>query len=131
MDSVRLGVIGTAGSMAGAHQKYFKDIPNLVFAAAADHNADGLDKIVDEYKIKPFPDASAMIASGEIDAVLPAERLTVTLSYDDAGIVSDDDAEPAVDEAAVDDLRCIELSWSGPSWERRADALRSLSESSC
>ncbi|MGH1505767.1 MAG: tRNA (adenosine(37)-N6)-threonylcarbamoyltransferase complex ATPase subunit type 1 TsaE [Acidimicrobiales bacterium] len=57
---------------------------------------------------------------GEIDAVLPAERLTVTLSYDDADR----------DEGA-DDRRRIDLAWAGPSWERRAEALRSLGAASC
>ncbi len=49
----------------------------------------------------------------EIDAVLPAERLTVTLFFDDDR----------------DDGRIIELSWSGPNWERRAAQLSALADS--
>lgn len=72
MKKVRLGVIGAGGSMAGNHHKYFKDIDQLDFVAASDIDPDGLSKVAEEYDIKPFDDASAMIASGEIDAVLIA-----------------------------------------------------------
>ena len=75
---VRLGVIGAAGSMAGAHIAYFKDIPGLTFAAAADvpDAKDRLDKLADEHGCKTYTDASAMLSKasggGDIDAVLIA-----------------------------------------------------------
>lgn len=72
MNKVRLGVIGAGGSMAGNHQKYFKDIDGLDFVAASDVIPEGLAKVVEEHGVKPFDDASAMIASGEIDAILIA-----------------------------------------------------------
>lgn len=72
MQKVRLGVIGVGGSMAGAHQSYFKDIDGLEFVAGSDVMPEGMNKAADEYGFKPFDDASAMIASGEIDAVLIA-----------------------------------------------------------
>ncbi len=72
MDSVRLGVIGAGGGMALSHQNYFKDIPGLTFAAASDVMPEGLAKSVDKHNVKGFADASEMIRSGEIDAVLIA-----------------------------------------------------------
>ncbi len=71
---VRLGVIGAAGGMAGSHISYFKDIPGLTFAAAADipQAGDKLKTLADEHGCKTYTDASAMIASGDIDAVLIA-----------------------------------------------------------
>jgi predicted dehydrogenase len=72
MDRVRLGVIGAAGSMAGAHITYFKDVDGLDFIAASDVAAEPLAKLAEEHGVKAFDDASAMIASGEIDAVLIA-----------------------------------------------------------
>jgi len=72
MNKVRLGVIGAAGSMAKAHQKYFHEIDHLDYAAASDVAAEGLAEVAKEHSVKPFDDASAMIASGEIDALLIA-----------------------------------------------------------
>ncbi len=72
MKKVRLGLIGAGGSMAGNHHKYFKDIDGLEYVAASDVAAEGLAKVVEEFGVKPFADASAMIASGEIDAVFIA-----------------------------------------------------------
>ena len=72
MEQVRLGVIGAAGSMAGNHQGYFKNIDGLKYAAASDVVAEPLKKVAAEHKVKAFDDAEAMIRSGEIDAVLIA-----------------------------------------------------------
>lgn len=72
MEKVRLGVIGAGGGMASNHQKYFKDIDGLDYVAASDVAPEGLAKVVEAYGVKPFDDASAMIASGEVDAILIA-----------------------------------------------------------
>ncbi len=90
MDQVRLGVIGAAGSMATAHQKYFKDIDGLTFAAASDVVAEPLAKIAGEHKVEAFDDAEAMIRSGEIDAVLIAcphyQHPTFAMAAFEAGV---------------------------------------------
>lgn len=72
MSKVRMGVIGVGGLMARGHQAYFKDIADIDFAAGSDISAEGLKKSAEEFGFKPFDDASAMIASGDIDAVLIA-----------------------------------------------------------
>lgn len=72
MDKVRLGVVGAGGGMANAHQNYFKNIAGLDYVAGSDVAPEGLKKAADTHGFKPFDDASAMISSGEIDAVLIA-----------------------------------------------------------
>ena len=72
MESVRVGVIGAAGSMAKAHLSYFDSIPGLKLTAVADVVPEKLAEVAEQYGAKPFEDASAMIRSGEIDAVLIA-----------------------------------------------------------
>ncbi|MEM1028654.1 MAG: Gfo/Idh/MocA family oxidoreductase [Planctomycetota bacterium] len=72
MEKVRLGVVGVGGSMAGNHQNYFDDIEALDFIAGSDIDAESLAKSVEDKGIKGYDDASAMIASGEVDAILIA-----------------------------------------------------------
>lgn len=72
MDKVRLGLIGAGGSMAGAHQSYFKDIEGLEYVAASDVDAQALQRIEKEQGVKAFADASDMITSGEVDAIMIA-----------------------------------------------------------
>ncbi|MEO1235643.1 MAG: Gfo/Idh/MocA family oxidoreductase [Planctomycetota bacterium] len=72
MDRVRFGVIGAGGSMAGLHIRTFDQIDGLAFTAASDVDADALAEVVEEHGVRGFADASAMIGSGEIDAVLIA-----------------------------------------------------------
>ena len=72
MDKVRIGLIGAAGSMAGAHQKSFAKVDGLDYAAACDLKPDELARLAEAYGFKPFDTAEAMIDSGEIDAVLVA-----------------------------------------------------------
>ncbi|MEM6551933.1 MAG: Gfo/Idh/MocA family oxidoreductase [Planctomycetota bacterium] len=73
MDKVRLGLIGAGGGMANAHQKYFKDIPGLDYAAASDIDPDALERVKADYSPRhTFSDAREMMDSGEIDAVFIA-----------------------------------------------------------
>ncbi|MEM9882315.1 MAG: Gfo/Idh/MocA family oxidoreductase [Planctomycetota bacterium] len=72
MKSVRFGVIGSGGSMANAHQKYFADIPGLDYAAASDVDPDALAKTVETYDVEGFASAEDLITSGKVDAVLIA-----------------------------------------------------------
>lgn len=72
MNQVRMGVIGAGGGMAGAHQAYFGGIEGLDYAAASELSEDKRKKIADTYGVETFADASEMIASGSIDAVLIA-----------------------------------------------------------
>ena len=71
---VRLGVIGAAGSMAGAHLAYAANIPGLDVAALADVPAasDKLAELAETHSSATYTDASEMIRSGDIDAVLIA-----------------------------------------------------------
>ncbi|MEM7627161.1 MAG: Gfo/Idh/MocA family oxidoreductase [Planctomycetota bacterium] len=72
MKSVRLGVVGAAGSMAGMHQAYFESIDGLEFVAASDVVPKKLAEVAEKYGVKAFDNASEMIRSREIDAVLIA-----------------------------------------------------------
>lgn len=72
MKSVRLGVIGAAGSMAGGHQGYFGSIDGLEYAAASDVVPDKLAEVAEKHGVKAFDSATDMIRSGTIDAVLIA-----------------------------------------------------------
>ena len=69
---IRLGVIGAAGSMAGAHQKYYEKIKGLEYVASCDISDDVLKPVIEKHKTKPWTDAAAMIQSGDIDAVFIA-----------------------------------------------------------
>ena len=70
MDSVRLGVVGATGGMATAHRQYFEKIDGLVYAAAADRNADKLAAFAEETGVATFTDPQAMVDSGTIDALM-------------------------------------------------------------
>ncbi|MEM9420857.1 MAG: Gfo/Idh/MocA family oxidoreductase [Planctomycetota bacterium] len=72
MKKVRLGVVGAGGGMAGAHQEYFEGIEGLDYVAASELGEEKRNAVVEKYGVKGFADASEMIASGEIDAVLIA-----------------------------------------------------------
>ncbi len=72
MKQVRFGVVGAAGSMAGAHQGYFEKIDGLEYVAACDISEDVLKPVAEKYGVKAWTDPEAMIKSGEIDAVLIA-----------------------------------------------------------
>ncbi|MBB6430722.1 Gfo/Idh/MocA family protein [Algisphaera agarilytica] len=72
MEKVRLGVIGAGGGMAGAHQDYFKGIDGLDYTAASELSEEKRNEIVEKHGVQGFADASEMIRSGLIDAVLIA-----------------------------------------------------------
>ncbi|MEM8739211.1 MAG: Gfo/Idh/MocA family oxidoreductase [Planctomycetota bacterium] len=72
MDKIKIGVIGAGGTIASLHMGYFDQIEALSFVAASDVVPEALAKVAEERKVKPFDDASAMIASGEVDAILIA-----------------------------------------------------------
>ena len=71
MNEVRLGVIG-CGGMARNHMRLYPEVPRLRFAAASDIFAPNLQAVVNEYGVKGFDSAEAMMESGEIDAVFIA-----------------------------------------------------------
>lgn len=70
MKEVRLAIIGL-GNMGKAHAQNILagKVPRLRLAAVCDHNPDALTAFKD---IKSFSDSSALIKSGEVDAVLIA-----------------------------------------------------------
>lgn len=72
METIKLGIIGAAGTMATAHQQYYKDIPGLEHTAVCDLTDEITDPVAQRYNAKPWTDAEAMIRSGTIDAVVIA-----------------------------------------------------------
>ncbi|MEM1109881.1 MAG: Gfo/Idh/MocA family oxidoreductase [Planctomycetota bacterium] len=72
MDKVRLGVVGAGGGMAGAHQEYFSGIDALQYTAASELNEEKRNEVVEKYGVEGYADASEMIASGKVDAILIA-----------------------------------------------------------
>jgi predicted dehydrogenase len=88
--SVRFGVIGAGGSMAGSHQNYFEKIDGLDYVAASDVDPEGLKKVTEKYGVEGYDDAKAMIESGKIDAVLIAcphyDHPTYSMAAFDAGV---------------------------------------------
>ncbi len=85
MDEVRLGIIG-CGGMASNHMKYFGDVPRLKFTAATDVVPENLQRTVENYGVKPFDTAEAMLDSGEIDAVMVATPHYFHPQYSIAGL---------------------------------------------
>lgn len=69
--TVRFAVIG-CGGMAQSHMNYFAEIDGLEFVAVSDVQQDTLDKVTAKYDVKGYSDAEALMASGEVDAVLIA-----------------------------------------------------------
>ncbi len=77
MDSVRIGVIGAGGGMAGNHLRDIAEMDGVPLAAVSDISQDALDRLKEKYPdARSYTDASAMIAAasdgGGIDAVLIA-----------------------------------------------------------
>ncbi len=73
MDSVRIGVIGAAGSMASHHRKYIPELDGASLAAVCDIDAKKLaDVAKDHPDAKVFDTAEALIDSGEVDAIVIA-----------------------------------------------------------
>ena len=72
MDHVRIGLIGSGGSMAGHHLGYFGKMDRLKLTAVCDIDPEKLDARVEEHHAKAFKDGHELIASGEVDAILIA-----------------------------------------------------------
>lgn len=72
MDSLRLGLIGAAGTIAGLHLRYFEKVKGLKLVAVCDITENIVAPVAEKAGAKAWTDAEAMIRSGEIDAVLVA-----------------------------------------------------------
>lgn len=68
---VRLGIIG-CGGMGSHHMTYFSKISRLKFVGVTDVDDAAAEKAVQKYSVKKYPDAEAMLDSGEVNAVLIA-----------------------------------------------------------
>jgi len=68
---VRLGVIG-CGGMGSHHMGYFSKISRLKFVGVTDVDDAAAEKAVQKYSVKKYPDAEAMLDSGDVNAVLIA-----------------------------------------------------------
>lgn len=68
---VRLGLIG-CGSMGNHHLGYLGKVARLKLAAVTDVDPSRADAAAQKYGVKKFPDAEALLDSGEVDAVLIA-----------------------------------------------------------
>ena len=71
METVRFGVIGI-GNIGSMHARnlYEGRIPRATLSAVCDINAERLDKAVKAYGISGYYDYTALLASGEVDAVI-------------------------------------------------------------
>ena len=75
MDKVRVGLIG-AGSIGVRHMKAMGEVPEITLVAIADPSPAAV-KIGAAQDIPIYPDAGAMLAQGDLDAVIiatPTER---------------------------------------------------------
>ncbi len=89
MEPVRFGVVGVGG-MGGGHARSFADLPGAILTGVADVNVQTAQKVAEETGARAFADASEMLSSGEIDAVLIATphffHTTVALEAASRGI---------------------------------------------
>ncbi|RYX84536.1 Gfo/Idh/MocA family oxidoreductase [bacterium] len=71
MEPVRFGVVGVGG-MGGSHARSFAQMPEATLVAVADVSEQTAQKVAEETGARAFADASSMLASGEVEAVLIA-----------------------------------------------------------
>ncbi len=71
MQPVRLGIIGL-GNMGAVHARSIAAIPEATLVAVADQNLALARTIAGETGVRAFPDAKALLESGEVEAVLVA-----------------------------------------------------------
>jgi len=73
MDTVRIGLIGAAGSMASHHRKYIDELDGGKLAAVCDTDVAKLDGVkADHPDAKVFETAEELIDSGQVDAIMIA-----------------------------------------------------------
>jgi predicted dehydrogenase len=71
MNAVRLGIIGV-GSMGASHARNASQVRDMKLCAVCDNHAEKADRLAKELGCLAFHDATALIKSGSVDAVLIA-----------------------------------------------------------